>query len=242
MLELGVQTSAAFKTPRPARRPWQPTPLEVENQTGGDAQIVPRLAAICRFREARQEIFDLSGPPGKTVREFYVDAAAERCRKRVVRAAHTEASAACVRNSEERLRKRSEAFMFAVRNARTEEIGRNRAVDSGAENVVGVIATEIGNGAEPVICVVGNGSAATVQVETVHTRCAGIVTDVGIPHENVELRRILRKRSRSRERKKSKQTHYHFRLHTTSMRILFAGTRARGATLRLRGLLQAGKQ
>ena len=73
--------------------------LEVKNNARRNAEIVLRFAAGCRFREAGQEIFDLSGPPGETMRKFHVDAASKRRGEGVVRAAHTETTSTRVCNT-----------------------------------------------------------------------------------------------------------------------------------------------
>src|SRR5215468_7651581 len=82
-----------------------------------------------------------------------------------------------------------------------------------------------------------------MQIETIHPRCAGIVTDIGISNKHVELRHVLSKRRRSRERKECKQTQYCLQLHTTSLRMFFAQERAPVARPCVFARpLQAGKQ
>src|SRR5262249_27574828 len=121
----------------------------MENKAGGDAKIVLRFAVAGGFGEARKQVFNLRGPERKTVEELNVNAAAERRGERVVRGGCTETAAAGVCDAEESLREGSDAFEFAVGNARAEEISGDSAVDSCAENVVCVIAAEIGDGAKP---------------------------------------------------------------------------------------------
>src|SRR5258707_9920706 len=90
--------------PRPIIASGQPTSLErrleMNDEAGGDAEIVLRFAAVRRFREARQEIFDLRGTERHTMEESHVDAATERCGERVARAGNSEAVAARVRDAE----------------------------------------------------------------------------------------------------------------------------------------------
>src|SRR5690242_14011788 len=117
--------------------------LEMENNAGGNAEIVLRLAASCCFREAREQVLHLRGPERQTMEEFHVNAAAERRSKRVAGAAGAESAAARMRDTEKSLRKRSDAFMTPVRKARTKKVGGKRAVDTSTENIVGMVAAEI---------------------------------------------------------------------------------------------------
>src|SRR5437762_4186464 len=218
--------------PRPIIASGQPTSmerkLEMNDEAGGDAKIVLRFAAGCRFREARQEIFDLRGAERHPMEESHVNAATEGCSERVACAGNAETAATRVRNTEERLCKRSEARMPPVRNARTEKIGRQGAVDSRTENVISVIAAEIGDAAEPIVDLVGSRSAAAVKIETVHARSAWIVAKIGIADEDVEFRPTLLLRGRHRrDGKHCEQAHYHLPLHTTSLRFGFYRKHAR---------------
>src|SRR2546430_4381943 len=125
--------------PRPIIASGQPTSierrLEMNDQAGGDAKIVLRFTACCRFREARQEIFDLRGTEREPMEESHVNAATEGCSERVACAGNAEAAAACMGDAEESLCKRREARTPPVRNARTKKVRRHGAVDSRTENV-----------------------------------------------------------------------------------------------------------
>jgi len=157
----------------------------MKNEAGRNAQIVLCFAAARRFREARQEIFDLRGAERHPMEESHVDAATEGRSERVACAGSAEAAAARVRDTEQSLCKRSEARMPPVRKARTEKIRGHGAVDSGTENVISVIAAKIGDAAEPIVDLVGSRSAAAVKIETVHARSAWIIAKVGIADEDV---------------------------------------------------------
>ena len=153
--------------------------------------------------------------------QFYVYAAAEGSCKGVAGAGCTKATAGCVGDAKERLREGSDALGFAIRKARTEKVGGNGAVNSCAENIVGVITAEISHGAEPVICVVGNARAAAVKIEAVYARCAGVIAEVRISGEDVNFRDVLRERRRSRKAEERKQTHYDSRLHYSLHEVWF---------------------
>src|SRR5215467_2945219 len=105
---------------------------------------------------------------------------------------------------------------MTIGNARTEQISRKRSVDSAAENVVGMVATEIGYAAKPVICVVSNRSTAAMQVETVDTGSVRIGPDVGVSGKNIHLRNILCFRSYTNKRCNGEQTHNELQLHNSS--------------------------
>ena len=89
--------------PRPIIASGQPTSierkLEMNDEAGGDAEIVLRFAAGCRLREARQEIFDLRGTEREPMEESHVDAATEGRSERIACAGNAETAAACVRDA-----------------------------------------------------------------------------------------------------------------------------------------------
>ncbi len=206
----------------------------MNDEAGGDAEIVLRFAAGCRFREAREQILDLRGTERQAMEDLHVNATAEGCSERVASTGSAEGAAARVRDTKKSLRKRREAFMVAIGNPRAEEIRGNSAVNARAENVVGMIAAEISDAAEPVVCVVRDGGAATVKIKTTYAGRAGIIAEIRISDEDVELRYVLGGRDR-RDGKHCEQAHYDLPLHTASLRFGFiAGTRASGATLRTR--------
>ena len=55
-------------------------------------------------------------------------------------------------DTEERLSKRSDALKFAIGKARAEKISGDGAVNTRAENIVGMIAAKIGYGADNEDC------------------------------------------------------------------------------------------
>jgi len=190
--------------PRPIIASGQPTSierkLEMNDEAGGDAKIVLRFAAGCRFREAREQILNLRRTERQTMEELHVNATAEGCSERVAGAGRAEPATARMRDAKKSLRKRGEAFVVAIRNARAEKISGNGAVNARAENVVGMIAAEISDAAEPVLRVIRNGRTAAVKIKTANAGRAGIVAEIGISDEDIEFWHILRGRNR-RDRK-----------------------------------------
>ena len=93
---------------------------------------------------------------------------------------------------------------MAVGNTRTNEVGRERSMDSRIQNVPVTVAAEIRNAAEPALGVISDRRAAAVQVETTHSRCAGVQTQVRIPSENIDFWRVLRM-GRCAEKRKNSQ-------------------------------------
>src|SRR5262249_18570959 len=165
----------------------------MKDNAGRDAQVILILRAVTEFVEAGQEIVELHGAERETVRDADIHAAAKGHRKRIVRSGEGQAVAAAdVRYTEKNLTERRKVRTAAIRNTRTEQICGERAVHAGAENVAAVITAEIGDAAEPAVGVVGDRSAAPVEIETVQAGSAGIGADVRISGEDIDLGRILR--------------------------------------------------
>jgi uncharacterized membrane-anchored protein len=141
----------------------------VENDASRDAQVVLILRAVAEFVETGEQVVHLNGADGKMMRDVDVDSATEGHRERIVRGREREAVAAAdVRDAEQDLAERSEMRIVAIGNTRAEKVSGERAVHSRAENIVAVVAAKISNSAEPAVGVVGDGSAAAVEIETIH--------------------------------------------------------------------------
>jgi len=69
----------------PLRNPAYNQTLEVENDAGGDAQVVLILRAVAEFVEMREQIVHLDGTERQTMRDVDVQAAAESHGERIVR-------------------------------------------------------------------------------------------------------------------------------------------------------------
>jgi len=173
----------------------------VKDDARGDAQVVLGLAARAEFVEARQEIIDLRGTNRKAVGYLHVDAATDGHSKRIIGSGERESvTAANMRNAEKYLAEGRDTRIAVVGNSRAEKISGKRAVNSSAEDVVAVIAAEISDSAEPVVCVVSNRCAATVQVKAVNARSGWILANVGVSGEHVKFWCVQRVRGGTKER------------------------------------------
>src|SRR5262249_15975674 len=137
--------------------------LEVENDAGRDAEVVLVARAQREFVEASEQVVDLDRPQGKVVGYLGVHAAADGHGKRDVRGREAEPLAAAnMRHAEQHLSEGGEMVGVGIGNARAEKIGGKGAVNSRAQNMVGVIAAEVRDTAEPASGVVRNRCAASV--------------------------------------------------------------------------------
>ena len=127
------------------------------------------------------------------MRDLEVHAAANSHGERIVRTGESQpAIAADMRDAEKHLAERSQARMTAIGNTRAEKISGERPVNSGAKNIVGVIAAEIGDCAEPGSSIVGELRAAAIHAETIDSRGGRICAHVGISREHIKFRHVLR--------------------------------------------------
>src|ERR1700739_3226433 len=100
-----------------------------------------------------------------------------------------------MRYAEKHLAERRDARIAVVGNSRSEKISGKGAVNSSAKDIVAVIASEIGDRTEPMVCVIGNRCTAAVQVEAINTGGRRIFSNIRISGEHIEFRRVLRERS-----------------------------------------------
>src|ERR1700740_1734979 len=99
----------------------------MEDDAGGGAQIVLRLATNGGFREARGQILEFTGEQTETVADAIVKAAAERHGKGVVGVYGVEQVGTAVRRTKKRFRKGMNAPDVAEINAWAKQIGRRGA-------------------------------------------------------------------------------------------------------------------
>ena len=124
----------------------------MENDAGGDAQIVLILRACAQFVEMRHEVIHLHRTNCETVRDFEVHATADRHGKRIIRSGKRQSVIACnVRDAKKHLAERSDPRIVAIGNAWAEMIRRECPVNSSAKNIIRVIAGKVCDCAEPVI-------------------------------------------------------------------------------------------
>src|SRR5713226_328965 len=99
------------------------TDSEVEDDAGGDAQIILILRSEAQFVEMSQKVFHLNWPDRKAVRKLHIHSAAHGHCKGVVGAGKSEpVITANVSHAEKHLSKRRDARITAVRNPRAEKI------------------------------------------------------------------------------------------------------------------------
>src|SRR5579859_3676265 len=148
-----------------------------------------------------------------------------------------------MRHAEKRFSERRNAPVAAVRNARTEKIGRESAVNAGPQNISVVIAAEICNGAHPILNVVCQRCASTIQAETVHTGSARIFANVGISREDIHFGSFLSVDASHTERKKTEQRHSYPQFHKPSISLNCPRAPARsGHDFASGGAPKAGRQ
>src|SRR5882762_4888880 len=129
---------------------------------------------------------------------FDVHASADGHGKRIVAGRKGEAVVAtdvCV--SEKYLTERSHSFRVTIGYSGAEKISRKRSVDSGAKNIIGAVSANVGDGAQPMCCVVSNRCAAAIHIEAVDSRSGGIRADIGISSGKIKFRHVLRVSSRT---------------------------------------------
>src|SRR5262245_25967756 len=97
--------------------------------------------------------------------QFGVEPATYRHGKAIVRSVSRGSTRTHAFCAEEHFAKRSDAVPVAVRNPRTKKISGQSEVQASIQNVAVVISTEIGDAAQPVVHIVGQGSATTVEIE-----------------------------------------------------------------------------
>src|SRR5258708_33617630 len=119
----------------------------MEDDAGGGAQIILRLATSGDFREARGQILDVQRTQTEAVAEAIVKAAAERHGKGAVGVHGVEQVGTAVRRTKKRFREGMNAPDVVEINARAKQIGRRGAAVADVEEVQVGVAAEIGDGA-----------------------------------------------------------------------------------------------
>src|SRR5262245_61605741 len=119
--------------------------------------------------------------------QFGVKPAAYRHGKAIVRPACSGSTCAHAFCAEEHLAKGRDAVPVAIRNPGTKKIGGQREVQATVQNVAVMISAEIGDGAEPVVHIVSDGSAAAVEIEVL----CPIPAIIGIPGKDIDFGMIL---------------------------------------------------
>src|SRR5262249_7280590 len=121
-------------------------------------------------------------------RKVDVKAAAGRHGKSVVGSVSPGRTCAHVFGPQQHLAKWCHAVPVPVRNPGTKKISGQRKVKAAVQNVAVMIAAEIGDAAQPLVDIVGNGSAAAVEIEIL----CSIPAIVGISGKDIYSRVILR--------------------------------------------------
>ena len=90
----------------------------MEDDAGGSAQIVLRLASSGDFRKTRRQVVDIQGTQAEVTADAKVKATAERRGESTVRVGGVEQVGIAMHNAKKRLRERMDTPDMMKRNAR----------------------------------------------------------------------------------------------------------------------------
>lgn len=119
--------------------------LEPDNESGGDAQVVLRLASSYyrSHGESGQQVFRLKGTNGEVIKQLVIHTAARGHGKCILCADCAKNEPVGVCRTEEYLSKRRDLAEVAVRHARPEQIGADRAAVAGGRDGALVVSAEV---------------------------------------------------------------------------------------------------